>query len=125
MATWADSTLAPRAQTVHRLAEKLGFALLGIAPAEASPHAEHIRQWIASGAHGEMHYLAEQLEQRLDPRVLVPGARSVICVADLYDGREEMGSARGCEAASGGNDKSQIPNPKSPIPLGRIARYAW
>ncbi len=52
-----------------------------------------------------MHYLARHMAQRLDPRRLVPGARSIICVADRYhDGRAE-------------------PSP-GPGPRGRIARYA-
>ncbi len=54
-----------------------------------------------------MHYLARHTAQRLDPRRLVPGARSVICVADRYhDGRPD--------AAASLDDG----------PRGRIARYA-
>jgi epoxyqueuosine reductase len=50
-----------------------------------------------------MAYLAEQVDRRLDPRVLVPGARSVLCVADRYaDGRPDR----------------RVPG------VGRIGRYA-
>ncbi len=104
-----DANLAPRAQTVRRLAQEQGFALLGIAPAQPSEHTEHVVTWLARGSHGEMGYLAQNIEQRLDPRALLPGARSIICVADLYVEGPTPSAAMG----------------KSEIPFGRIARYAW
>lgn len=80
-----------------------GFALAGIADARPSSRAAEYRAWIESGRHGAMAYLAEALERRLDPGVLVPGARSVLCVADRYaDGRPDR----------------RVPG------FGRIARYA-
>ena len=83
----------------------LGFCLAGIAPAGSTRYAHELREWLGAGKHGEMHYLARHMAQRLDPRRLVPGARSIICVADRYhDGRAE-------------------PSP-GPGPRGRIARYA-
>lgn len=67
-----------------------GFALAGIAEARASDRGTAFRSWIAAGKQGGMAYLAEELERRLDPRVLVPGAASVLCVADRYsDGRPD------------------------------------
>src|SRR4051812_43795241 len=80
-----EPAFAPRAQTVHRLAEELGFAQVGIAPAEPTRFTEHVRRWIDEGRHGDMAYLKDQLEERLDPRHLLPGAAAVICVADAYD----------------------------------------
>ncbi|MBX3355937.1 MAG: tRNA epoxyqueuosine(34) reductase QueG [Phycisphaeraceae bacterium] len=77
-------------EVVERLRES-GFALVGICDAVASDHAPEFRQWLDDGRHGEMAWLAEHVAERLDPRVLVPGARSVICVADRYhDGRRAM-----------------------------------
>src|SRR5262245_34496144 len=75
---------APRAQLVHKLAREVGFTLVGIAPAEATNYEEHIRKWIATGQHGEMAYLKDQLDERLDPCRLVSGAKSIICVAEEY-----------------------------------------
>ncbi len=98
---------SPRAATVQRLAQAQGFALLGIAPATASDHGEHMRQWLAAGKHGDMDYLAHEPEVRLDPRQLVPDARAIICVAMLHSR----------EAAPTNDDPAD--------PHGRIARFAW
>jgi epoxyqueuosine reductase len=85
----------------------LGFALSGVAAAERTAYEGELRAWLAAGRHGEMAYLARNVDARLDPTVLVPGARSVICVADRYhDG--------GADAPGGAGE----------APRGRIARYA-
>lgn len=107
--------LAPRAQTVHRLGASLGFAMIGIAPAERSPYIDHLRRWLADGKHGEMAYLAADFEARVDPAVLVPGARSVICVADVYATKSQEREAK--------SEKIEDHDLSSP-PHGRIARYA-
>ncbi len=88
------------------LARELGFGLVGIALAEPSGHGEVVREWIAEGRHGEMGYLADHLDVRLDPGKLVEGARSVICVADFYPAKAGL-------------------EPRGPGPYGRIARYAF
>ena len=82
----------------------LGFALAGVCEAAPSDHGGHVLRWIAEGRHGEMRYLATRVEMRLDPRVLVPGARSILLVADRY--------------ADGRSDRLGRPL------FGRIARYA-
>jgi epoxyqueuosine reductase len=88
-------------------ARSLGFALAGVSQARPSEHAEHLRAWLAAGKHGEMDYLATQLEQRLDPNSMLPGVRSIIAVGDLYTPR------------GGGASHELIP-----ADHGRIARYA-
>jgi epoxyqueuosine reductase len=87
---------------VLRRCRELGFALAGIADASPTRYGAELRAWLADGRHGSMAYLAENLDERLDPGRLLPDARSVIMVADLYAPR---GSAQ------------------EPAP-GRIARYA-
>lgn len=91
---------------VLELAAAMGFALVGIAPATPSPNADHVRQWIAQGRHGEMDYLQKNLDVRLDPANLLDGARTVICVADKHPESTEL-------------------KPQAPAPHGRIARYAF
>ncbi|MFU8830156.1 MAG: tRNA epoxyqueuosine(34) reductase QueG, partial [Phycisphaerales bacterium] len=87
------------------LARGHGFALAGVAPASPSAHGEHVREWLASGKHGEMNWLGEHVDQRLDPAVMVPGARSVLLVGELYATRND------------GADEQRAG-------VGRIARYA-
>ena len=83
-----------------------GFALAGVCAASPSGHADEVRRWIADGRHGEMAWLESRLEERLDPAVYLPGARSIICVADRYH--------------DGSRDSV---HPDGPL-RGRIARYA-
>lgn len=74
------------AQQVKAEALRLGFAACGLAPALPldAAHAARVRQWLAEGRHGDMAYLANHLEKRLDPRLLVEGAQTVVSVALNY-----------------------------------------
>ncbi len=92
------------ADWVKQVAEELGFEACGIAPAEPSDYGRELRDWLAQGKHGEMGYLAERVETRVDPRNLLPGARSVICVADQLPTDDQPGRTGSRE--------------------GRVARYA-
>ena len=67
-------------------AKGLGFFACGIAKAEAvdSDTADGYRRWIADGGHASMHYLAGNIDKRLDPRLLMPGVKSIVCVALSY-----------------------------------------
>ena len=71
---------------ISQLAFSYGFSAIGCAPAE--PVAEwRVKQWhdyLSSGRHAEMHYLEQHLEKRLNPQLLVEGAKSVVCVALNY-----------------------------------------
>lgn len=127
-----DSQLAPRAALVRRLAAEQGFTLVGIAPARATEHAEFLHGWLADNKHGDMAYLRDQLDERLDLNRLVPGARCVICVADRYaenegtrDQRETVseGQAEGKDTQRSGHATS-VTSPAAE-PHGKIARYAW
>ena len=74
------------------------------------------REWIDAGRHGSMGYLERGIERRLDPRRVLPGARSVLCVALNYrdpegDGDPPPGAGRVARHARGrhyqkGSDRS-------------------
>lgn len=87
----------------------LGFAAAGIARAEPSAWGDAVRAWLAAGKHGTMEWMEEYLEQRLDVRRLLPGARAVVIVADAYSAPDDA-------ADTVGEDQRG--------PLGVIARYA-
>jgi hypothetical protein len=57
-------------------ARALGFAAIGIAPADAAPRtAERLRAWLEEGAHGDMIWMADTAERRGSPgRALAAGA---------------------------------------------------
>ena len=64
----------------------LGFSACGIvrpAAVDAST-ASHFRKWLAEGHHADMQYMEGYEDKRLDPRLLMPEARSIICVALSY-----------------------------------------
>lgn len=65
------------------MARDLGFAVLSAAPAAAVSMERPVREWVSRGFHGEMHWYARNLEKRLDPRLIMPEARSVLVAAAL------------------------------------------
>src|SRR5580700_5032772 len=65
-------------------AREVGFDLVGIAPAAASARRDYFRQWLDTGQAGEMAYLSRRFDERSDPAVYLPGARSVICLGINY-----------------------------------------
>lgn len=111
---------------MRTLAEGLGFALCGVAPAERSAYAAHFERWLADGKHGEMGYLADHAAMRVDPRELVPGAMGVIVVADAYSLSAFPGRPKGTLDNLLEDLPPDIPSqqPGSEI-FGRIAKYAW
>jgi epoxyqueuosine reductase len=66
-------------------ARALGFDCVGVTAADAIVHAgRHFREFVASGAHGDMDWLARNPERRADPRALWPDVRSVIMLGVNY-----------------------------------------
>jgi Uncharacterized Fe-S protein len=66
-------------QEVRALALESGLDDVGISRASAVEGvAEQYREWLAMGYHGEMDYLARNFDKRMEPRLLVPGAKTVI-----------------------------------------------
>ncbi len=67
-------------------AKSLGFFTCGIA--EAKPvddvTAQRVKSWIDKKMYADMNYMSNNLEKRLDPRLLVPGVKSIVSVALNY-----------------------------------------
>jgi epoxyqueuosine reductase len=99
-----QSSPAALTALLRRLAREQGIDKLGVARAEATGEADRLADWLGRGFHAEMAWMERWREKRVDPRELVPGARSVVCVALNYyhPAPAERGAAE-----------------------GRVARYAW
>lgn len=97
----APSDRLSAAAVLREEAERHGFTRFGITRAGRPEHFDSFESWIAAGRNAGMRYLAETLEARRSPASLLPGARSVVCLAAPH-------SAAPYDAADG----------------SRIARYA-
>ena len=70
---------------VKAIATELGFDEVGIAKAEAlTEDAVRLEKWLLKGFHGEMKYMENHFDMRVDPTKLVPGAKSVITLLFNY-----------------------------------------
>ncbi|MBR4389764.1 MAG: tRNA epoxyqueuosine(34) reductase QueG [Prevotella sp.] len=71
---------------IKAAALELGFSACGIAPAEPVDAATQqlFHEWLSEGSHGDMGYMANHVDKRLDPRELMPGVKSIICVSLNY-----------------------------------------
>ena len=79
--------LTPRekADLIKAKAHQLGFLACGIARAGfLEEEAPRLEKWLREGRHGEMGYMERNFDMRLDPRLIVEGAKSVISLAYNY-----------------------------------------
>jgi epoxyqueuosine reductase len=70
--------LAPLAATIKAWGRELGFQAVGIADAAEGTAEARLADWLASGFHGEMEYMARHGAVRARPAELVPGTVRVI-----------------------------------------------
>jgi epoxyqueuosine reductase len=105
MATQLDLRAAENAQLIKRLAGELGFSFCGISKADfLSEEAPRLEAWLNKRMQGEMSYMENHFDMRLDPRLLVPGAKSVVSFLFNY-----------------------YPDPKFDVVPGalKVSKYAW
>ena len=96
------------ADAIKREARSLGFDAVGIASVSPPPTAtallDRLREWLRCGYHGTMAWMARDPSRRADPRLVLPGCRSIISLGMNYDTGHRATEGHG---------------------YGRIARYAW
>ena len=74
---------------IKNIAKQLGFDYCGIAKAEKlNDDARRLEDWLKKGMHGNMQYMENYFDQRIDPALLVPGAKSVITLLFNYYPKE-------------------------------------
>ena len=102
------------ARQIKEKARTIGFDLVGISNAQPQ-HTPEFQQWLISGFHGEMGYMARNAEKRVDPSKILADVQSVVVVGLNYNT----------------DDHGNAPHPSFGHPLpagwgeGKIARYAW
>ncbi|WP_345209778.1 tRNA epoxyqueuosine(34) reductase QueG [Mucilaginibacter gynuensis] len=70
---------------IKEAAKQLGFLFCGISKAEfLEQEAPRLELWLKKNMHGEMQYMENHFDKRLDPRLLVDGAKSVISLGVNY-----------------------------------------
>jgi len=98
--------LAERAKETGR---RLGFDVVAIGPADPPEHGAQFEAWLDAGYAGAMGYLERGREKRLDPRRVLPGARSLVaCALNYYQGPDQGSDGR-----------------LSAVGPTHVARYAW
>src|SRR3712207_1977542 len=94
-------------ERLEEKAEELGFSAIGFARADCAPQSgERLREWLASGAHGDMIWMEETVDRRASPAGLWPEVRSIVSLGMSY--------------APGGDPPALADRPD----LGRISVYA-
>jgi epoxyqueuosine reductase len=92
-------------EQIKSKALELGFCKIGIAKAESlTEDAIHLNEWLHKGYQASMSWMEKNYEKRIDPKNILPGAKSVISVALNYY-----------------TDVAHLPNDDQ----GKISRYAW
>ncbi len=103
---------------IKQESKRLGFDFCGISKAEfLEEEAPRLEKWLKEKKHGKMSYMENYFDKRLDPRLLVPNAKSVISLALNYF----PGSSRHAELVSAsGNTLKQVQGDKV-----KISKYAY
>ena len=91
--------------SIHSRAEILGFDRCGIA--RCRPLEERrglLERWLAQGRHGGLTYMERNLDKRIDPALLVEGARSGVVCAISYNRPPAAGVASRIASYARGRD---------------------
>ena len=72
-------------ESIKQKARELDFLACGIVPSGfLAEEQEHLHIWLSSGMHGKMGYMERNTDKRLDPGLLLEGAKTVIVVLQNY-----------------------------------------
>ncbi len=78
-------------QLIKTKASAFGFQSCGISKADfLEEEASHLENWLKNNHHGEMKYMENHFDKRLDPRLLVEGSKSVISLSYNYFPEEKL-----------------------------------
>lgn len=87
-------------QWIKTKARELGFSFCGIAQAGfLEEEAPRLEAWLNKGYQGQMGYLNNHFDKRLDPTLLVPGAKSVVSLIYNYYPQQDLTDSTGYKVA--------------------------
>ena len=82
---------AVNSEFIKHTASELGFDFCGIAKAiQLDDDARRLEQWLNNGMNGSMEYMQNHFDLRINPTLLVPGAKSVITLLLNYFPAQEQ-----------------------------------
>jgi len=78
--------LSNHTELIRQHAVRLGFDAIGFSPARRLVEEEsRFEEWLRAARNGTMTWMENNFDKRLDPTLLVPGARSVVSVLMSYN----------------------------------------
>ncbi len=84
-------TIPGQTNLIKNLAAAAGFSFCGISKAEKLEEEAHLLEnWLHQNRHGKMQYMENHFDKRIDPTLLMPGAKSVISLMYNYFTEEKQ-----------------------------------
>ncbi|MCC2606601.1 tRNA epoxyqueuosine(34) reductase QueG [Planctobacterium marinum] len=84
MSALPDDTYTELSKKIKIWGQELGFQQVGIADINLESHKITLQNWLDNGYYGDMHWITENTDKRLDPAKLVPGTLRVVSVCMAY-----------------------------------------
>lgn len=116
---------------IRNRARDLGFEACGFSSSDPPASGDQFNSWLESGRHGEMAYLHRNAAKRLDPQKVLPGTRSIVCLALCYSpdngatARSRINRGSSSDAGTIQRPVEVEPGTRERVPSrGIVARYA-
>lgn len=95
---------------VKNAAKQVGFDFCGISKAvKLDDDARRLESWLKKGMHGSMNYMEKYFDLRIDPSLLVPGAKSVITLLlNYFPAKQQKSNAPAIAKYAYGNDYHEV-----------------
>ena len=95
---------------IKQEAKRLGFDYCGISKADfLAEEAPRLEKWLNNNMHGEMKYMENHFDKRLDPRLLVEGSKSVISLLlNYFPAQQQSPDAPKISKYAYGNDYHDV-----------------
>src|SRR6185369_9824472 len=100
---------------------ELGFDACRFTTADPPQSAPHFQAWLAARRHGDMDYLRRNALKRVDPKQVLPGAQSIICLAASYEVLNSQDSGFRLASSEVSGPLSVVERPRQPSRYPRSA----